>query len=152
EGLWPPPAAQPSYFSDAERELLNAGWELQVSGPQQRSDAEPFLALVAATRPSDYLYASRPAADEEGRARAASPYYHWICDALGLAEGQLDDSEAGLESISTLAELVLRAGLTRSAALEDAARSLAVSEPDVWRGLDWARGHTLRLPPLPTQF
>jgi len=91
DGNWPPPAAEGAFLSDSERELLNkAGGNgpapLIGDGAAERAGREPYLALVAATRASDFLYISRPGADSQGALRPASPYFTSIHKALGAGE------------------------------------------------------------------
>ncbi|MDQ3022885.1 MAG: hypothetical protein M3R04_00665, partial [bacterium] len=147
---WPLPLRQSAYFSDAERASLNSEeGTLLGDGAAVDSSVEPYLALVAVTRPTQYLWLSRPAADSEGRGRAPSPYYTGALNATGISE-QVDPAR-GLEAATATcaADLVIAAALApHDHALQSAALGVAASAADAMRGLEWARAHAESLPPL----
>lgn len=152
DDAWPAPHRESGYFSDDERALLNGGGlKLVTDGAGARAAAEPYLALVAATRPTQFLYISRPVADAEGRGRAASPFYEGLRSALGLEENIIDCAAGGsLDCIGTPAELVSAAALApHDAALQAAAERLAKTAPSAMRGVGWARAEQRAADPLP---
>jgi len=85
---WPVSQAEQPYFADNERTLVNTGARLLARGAAERAEREPYLALVAATRASEFLYVSRPAADRDGRRLEPSPYYTGLQCALGCADAE----------------------------------------------------------------
>ncbi len=74
EGVFPPHAREDPIFSDRHRlELSKAGVELAATSRQQLLD-ERMLAYIALTRPSEVLWISWPAAEQDGRVRHPSPF------------------------------------------------------------------------------
>ncbi|MBN2083001.1 PD-(D/E)XK nuclease family protein [bacterium] len=91
EGRWPQASLESVLLSDRERQAINATTEVSQSallggGASQGAAREPYLALVAATRASDFLYISRPGADQNGTLRPPSSLYGELLRALNLTE------------------------------------------------------------------
>ena len=123
DGLFPARPKEETIFGDQERVRLAAcGVKLGRTSAQQLLD-ERMLAYIAFSRPSEFLWVSHPASDEQGRATSPSPY--WPALRAVLPELPVEKIDAdGLEEISTSGEL---AGSL-------AARLRAWCEKDVDRG------------------
>jgi ATP-dependent helicase/nuclease subunit B len=75
EGDFPARLAQEGLFGDEERDALTfAGVEMAASR-RQKLFHEQYLAYIALTRSSDYLWVSSPLADEEGKAKRPSSLF-----------------------------------------------------------------------------
>ncbi|NLM46396.1 MAG: helicase-exonuclease AddAB subunit AddB [Firmicutes bacterium] len=78
EGEFPARQQEEGLFADHERELLgDIGVELAL-GRKQRQYQEQYLAYIALTRSSQYLWLSCPLADEEGKAKRPSPVFRHV--------------------------------------------------------------------------
>jgi len=101
EDEWPAMSPQTAFLSDAERALANsangpdesaavsgesAGSRrlLVAPGSEARALREPYLALVAATRPAESLFFTHPLADRDGRELKPSRYFRGLCKALAI--------------------------------------------------------------------
>ncbi|MBS3982984.1 MAG: helicase-exonuclease AddAB subunit AddB [Dethiobacter sp.] len=72
EGDFPARLQEEGIFGDEERDLLaTAGMEMAATR-RQKLFHEQYLSYIALTRSSDYLWASYPLADEEGRGKRPS--------------------------------------------------------------------------------
>jgi ATP-dependent helicase/nuclease subunit B len=151
EDLWPGAAGETAFFSDAERRRLNRRGKLLAGGAAERSAREPYLALIAATRPAELLYLSCPAGDAEGRQRQRSPYLELYRAWLDPAAGQATETAPLLPS--TAQELFIQAALAPGdGQLAAAADELAGTAPVLRVALRWSRGEAAMrgaLPPLP---
>jgi ATP-dependent helicase/nuclease subunit B len=152
EDQWPPPAAQTPLLSDAERRRLIAAGVVISGGAVERAGRELYLALVAATRPSELLHISRPAGDADGRKRQPSPYFDLLCRRLGIAPHQADEL-AATAAAATTSELLRRTALCPDdGTLQQAVAALSLqSGPDA-TALAWGREQARArgiAPPLP---
>ena len=146
DGSWPPAVAEDGLLSDAERGLINGDGDLDerrlVSrGAAERSEREPYLALVAMTRASELLYLSRPAAEREGGRRQPSLFYSGCREALGVEEriaGSLGEA-AEAESIGTPADLAVAVALRGDAAADRLLRTLGERTAAALAALSWGR-------------
>ena len=160
EDSWPGTHGEQPLLSDYERELLNGAADPEAlplcsAGASEDAQREPYLALVAATRASEFLQFSRPLADAPGRARQSSPYFSVLCEALAVGEpehvpGLLEDAAlAGCAS-----DLALLAALQPAQAqvqVSELLHSLPAAEPYL-DALAWGRKRAQegsRLAPLP---
>ena len=154
EDSWPPAAGEAPYLSDEERSLINHGEPLIAGGAAEQSQREPYLLLVAATRPGKFLYVSRPAADSDGRERPASPYFSDICDALDIDEQAPPELplQSVLRVVSSTDQLSRFAALLPAGnALEQLAAARFAQVPAVG-AIQWARNSAAsggNLAPLP---
>lgn len=127
-------------LDDAERDWLERGGVKLGPGRRARLLDERMLAYIAVTRPSERLWVSYPAADDEGRAIQPSPYLADCLRALGWEETSVESLRAAAElprvaDVSTEGELAaglaiaLRALAERpSNTIEDEAAWLGVYE------------------------
>lgn len=170
EDQWPASQQESALFSDFERRLINrvkpgedaavqvlaqqpASPALLGSGASEQAQREPYLLLVAATRPSRGLYLSRPAGGSDGRVRPESPYYITLLNTLDIEEQTFAQlSAADPRPILPAAELVASladGGLeTLTPALQTALRRAA---PGAWLAARWSRelrSQRGNLPPL----
>jgi ATP-dependent helicase/nuclease subunit B len=143
---WPPPPKPGAYISDSERALLNGDGDVLLPSAQAAAAMEPYLALVACTRPARYLWMSRPAADSEGRGRAPSPFYSAVLDALGLSEQWAETSPPAVSAEDLVISAALRSNDTQ---LQAALPLLQDAAPDALRGLQWARSREPLAPLTP---
>ncbi len=109
-------------IDDAEREWLERGGVKLGPSRRSRSLDERMLAYIAVTRPSERLWVSYPAADDQGRAIQPSPYLADCLRALGWDSSSVETLRGTAElprvaDVSTVGDL--------SAGLAVAMRSLA---------------------------
>lgn len=121
EGDFPARTTGGSLLADEERlELLGGGIELGVTD-RQRLFNEQYLAYIAFTRASEYLYASYPVADGEGKAKRPSPLFNTLkkmfpenkvrrYDAEPEEDNVQDYLVGGLNTAGWLAAKMARAG------------------------------------------
>lgn len=152
DDLWPPASTESPYLADAERALLNndiagdGGRRLLGRGAVTDAEREPYLALVAATRASEYLYLSRPGADDQGSARPPSLFLNAIAEPLGVGE-EVGGSRSGehIADVGTAMDLAvflsLQGGNGRAAELlaGDSPACVAIRSAQ-----DWARWRSSR--------
>jgi len=81
-------------LDDAEREWLERGGMKLGPGRRARLLDERMLAYIAATRPSERLWVSYPAADDQGRALQPSPYLADCLSALGWEQSSIASRRA----------------------------------------------------------
>ncbi len=96
QGQFPVPLSREGILTDGDRRSAEAaGFEI---GPTQRRSLEEYeyLVYIAFSRASEYLYVSRPVADEKGRAIVRSQF---TVELEGLFEG-LDEESVGDEEVS----------------------------------------------------
>jgi ATP-dependent helicase/nuclease subunit B len=111
EDEWPSMSQQTAFLSDAERAITNGANSpdesspasgkpvgeprlLVATGSEARAMREPYLALVAATRPAEYLFITHPLADRDGRELKPSRYFRGLCKALGIEPDPPSDRPA----------------------------------------------------------
>lgn len=94
EGVFPRALSEPQILNDEDRDALagtgsrgggRAAWRLG-STKRQRIGEERYLAYVALTRASEYLWVSSAEADEQGKELFGSPFVRDLQNALGGAE------------------------------------------------------------------
>jgi ATP-dependent helicase/nuclease subunit B len=117
EGDFPARLAEDGLFADGERHsLAGDGVEMAVTR-RQRLFHEQYLSYIAVTRSSDYLWASFPLADGEGRAKRPSSLFNRlqamfpaaeVCFYGNTAEGDDLHYLAGVDNCAAL--LLLKAG------------------------------------------
>jgi ATP-dependent helicase/nuclease subunit B len=153
-----PRAAQPGRgFSSDERAQIAAAAGNRRSplgqSAAEQCEREPYLALVALTRPSERLYASYPALDDVGRALAPSPYYAALEQRCGPAARRVQASRAGLLSDITQAaspeDVQLALSLSGDASLAAAAVPAVGTAARAWRWARTQQAHGNRWPQLP---
>ena len=74
------------FIRDDERRRLNGRTRLSLRENLQQMDEERYLFYVAATRPRDLLYLTRPSHDAEGKAQHPSFYEGDLCRLFGEDE------------------------------------------------------------------
>ncbi|HHX75141.1 MAG TPA: helicase-exonuclease AddAB subunit AddB, partial [Firmicutes bacterium] len=78
EGDFPARLQEEGFFADHERDLLGTGGVELALGRRQRQYQEQYLAYIALTRSSQYLWLSCPLADEEGKAKRPSTVFKHV--------------------------------------------------------------------------
>jgi len=162
EDAWPPARSETPYVSDRERALLNAAQapdsaRLLGGGATEAALREPYLAYVAATRASHYLWFSRPLADARGRPRQPSPYFAALCDALKLdgAPAPLPGLLDGPTQAASAGDVALLAALhADNPQLGELLAALPASQPAL-AALAWGRQRAQQgthLPPLSAEM
>jgi len=144
EGIWPSSLAEPPLLSDRERAQLNRdGRRLIPGGAEEAAARGPYNLLVAATRPSESLYLSRPLAAADGRVLRPSPYFEMLSELLGIGQSA---GIPGAGQVVSLADLAVLASLSPGdRGLNQLAEELmAASQPGpavehVAQGLAWGR-------------
>jgi ATP-dependent helicase/nuclease subunit B len=149
DGLFPLPHGEDAVLGDAEREALERRGVLLEPGRRTRLLDERLLAYIALTRPSERLWISYPAADEQGREVCASPYLPAVLAALGRPAEAIErlpaEGGASLESIWTVEQLA--AGL--GGALRRVASGRSSEEEARWlAGYERARSDAAMAPRL----
>ncbi len=161
EDQWPPSQGEAALFSDAERELINGGaaaavpeapaGNLLAAGAREQASREPFLFLVAVTRPATRLYLSRPAGGNDGRIRPPSAYLRGLQDAIGLGERPVEAAFAERLQNGSLflpaAELAARlaqAPLSPASGGASLEQQLWLLAPDAMAAALWSRDEFAR--------
>jgi ATP-dependent helicase/DNAse subunit B len=85
EGAFPRPGTPEPFLGDDERRALNAASGLGLRLREDRLDAERYLLYAAASRPTDLLALSWPAADDEGEPFVRSLFVDDVLDAFDPA-------------------------------------------------------------------
>jgi ATP-dependent helicase/nuclease subunit B len=148
DGTWPPAAPEGALVTEAERASINAAGRLLDGGALSRAENEPYLFMVAATRPSELLYVLRPVADRDGRRMAPSPFFTAL-SGDGVKTRTVD--AAGMydvAAVQSVEHLAIAAGLShpRIPELAAALGLLLNSGSPVRRGLRWAADHAAEHP------
>lgn len=117
EGDFPARLQEEGIFGDDERDLLAAAGMEMAATRRQKLFHEQYLSYIALTRSSDYLWASYPLADEEGRGKRPSVLFRRLQQIfpknklhfmLNLPDGA-DDLSLLTEPQKTAAVLLLQA-------------------------------------------
>jgi len=146
EGMFPWRPAEDPILSDRNREdLAAAGIELTPTSRQQLFD-ERLLAYIALTRPSEWLWISWPAADEDGRVLRPSPFVEAIRGIFpGLTITEWADSSTTRHTWAISSVEDLTAGLATDIRMRNSrirADTGDVAADRRWNELyEWARGH-----------
>ncbi|MBN2375963.1 MAG: exodeoxyribonuclease V subunit gamma [Sedimentisphaerales bacterium] len=116
EGKFPRAASPEVFFTDEQRELLGENdFELAPTATEKMLH-ERYLAYIAMTRPSEFLWVSYPVADEKGTLLAGSS----LIDNLQAAVGDVsvltlaDAGQAQVENICNIDELAREMALVWS--------------------------------------
>ncbi len=80
DGEFPARLPDDGLFSDGERSQLAAGGTEMSQPRRQRLFNEQYLAYIALTRASHFLFAAYPLAGEDGKAKRPSPVFNKLCD------------------------------------------------------------------------
>jgi ATP-dependent helicase/DNAse subunit B len=88
EGAFPRPGNPEPFLGDEERRALNAASGLGLRLREDRLDAERYLLYAAATRPTDLLALSWPAADDDGDPHVRSLFVDDVLDCFAPAAGR----------------------------------------------------------------
>jgi ATP-dependent helicase/DNAse subunit B len=88
EGAFPRPGTPEPFLGDAERRELNAASGLGLRLREDRLDAERYLLYAAASRPTDVLALSWPAADDEGEPHVRSLFVDDVLDCFAPAAAE----------------------------------------------------------------
>jgi ATP-dependent helicase/DNAse subunit B len=82
EGAFPRPGTPEPFLGDDERRALNAASGMRLRLREDRLDSERYLLYAAASRPTDLLAASWPAADDDGEPFVRSLFVDDVLDAF----------------------------------------------------------------------
>ena len=108
EDCWLPESTGQQYFSENERLAILEIWReraltrvgytsgLLAPGAAAKAQREPYIALVAATRASEFVQFSYTAQDRERKPRRPSRYFNWLARALHVDVKEyhgLDDTD-----------------------------------------------------------
>jgi ATP-dependent helicase/nuclease subunit B len=85
EGSFPRPGTPEPFLGDEERRSLNAASGLGLRLREDRVDSERYLLYAAATRPTDLLALSWPAADDDGEPHVRSLFVDDVLDCFAPA-------------------------------------------------------------------
>jgi ATP-dependent helicase/nuclease subunit B len=85
EDVFPRPAVPEPFLGDDERRALNAASGLRLRLREDRLDAERYLLYAAASRPTELLALSWPAADDDGEPFVRSLFVDDVLDAFDPA-------------------------------------------------------------------
>jgi ATP-dependent helicase/nuclease subunit B len=134
QDCWPRAVTSAQSFTAGELDAVAAatpdGRSLLGQSASEQCEREPYLALVALTRPSERLYASYPALDAQGQPLAPSPFYTSLRRLAGPHARCLQVSRA-----------TLLGSIDQAASLEDLQLALSFSgQTDLVQALPTADG------------